>query len=64
MLSFKKYLIIAIDMCEFNPKLRNNFNKPHFCHLNGLGLSLIYLQYSVLHYLNLNFTAFLSVHVC
>lgn len=51
-------------MCEFNPKLRNNFNKPHFCHLNGLGLSLIYLQYSVLHYLNLNFTAFLSVHVC
>lgn len=51
-------------MCEFNPKLRKKFNKPHFCHLNGLGLSLIYLQYSVLHYLYLNFTAFLSVHVC
>lgn len=51
-------------MCEFNPKLRNNFNKPHFFHLNGLGLSLIYLQYSVLHYLNLNFTAFLSCSTC
>lgn len=64
MLSLKKYLIIAIDLCEFNPKLRKKINKPHLCHLNGLGLSLIYLQYSVLHYLNLNFTAFLSVHVC